>query len=177
MSVLRAAVTGAYETRGSIDDGDCVLAQSFGAGKDSPGYNNEQLAEYIAADARLRTLPLILQQEVADAYAGLAEESLFRIQGNPSTAWGSELESWEVLRQGGEIMREQGLRRPVLVAQAYHVGRLTMQSIKRGMDPIVPPDLPRDFDPESTQIWTRSKYFWVPREVVGMGYLLARGKL
>jgi hypothetical protein len=45
------------------------------------------------------------------------------------------------------------------------------------MEPIVPAGLPHAFDPESSQVFTRNRIFWIPREIAGMGYLKLKGKL
>lgn len=45
------------------------------------------------------------------------------------------------------------------------------------MEPIVQSGLPYEFDPKSTQFWTRSLALWAPREIVGMAYLKAIGRL
>lgn len=60
----------------------------------------------------------------------------------------------------------------LLVAQAFHVGRVTLQAKKQGMNGlIVPPGLPREFDPNSLQKWTTSQRAWVMRELPGIAFL------
>lgn len=170
MSVLLSAATGRYKEIGNSIDADCVIAQSFGATENGPGRVNEQLARFIVEHAI--GLPLLLQGEVAEALPEEAPNPALVIKGKPSTSSGGELDSWEVLRQCKQYMDEFGLRRPLLVAQAFHIGRVALQAEKQGMTGlIVPSDLPREFDPESIQPWTRSRGQWIRRELPGIAYL------
>lgn len=177
MNILKSAITGNYELIGDIEKVDCIIGQSFGAEKNGPGYVNELLAKFIIEKTN-SNLPLLLQGEIADAFNNMTGRTPeLTIKGDPSTALGSKLDSWEVLRQIKDFMDEHDLSNPLIVAQAFHVGRVAMQAVKLGMDPITPKDLPREFDPNSTQIWTRSKELWIPREIIGMSYLKIKGKL
>ncbi len=178
MNTITAAVLGNYAPRGNISEADCIIGQSFGAREQEPGYVNELLAAYITSLSARIDVPLLVQQEITSALPQSAPRPALVIEGRPSTSTGSELDSWEVLRQSHNYMKEHGLERPLLVAQAFHIGRVTLQAIKQGMeDPIVPPNLPREFDRESSQLWTRCAALWVPRELAGMIYLKANHKL
>jgi len=176
MNVIKAVVTGEYEVIGDPCEADCVIGQSFGAAEFGHGRVNKLLARYIIREAFDDT-PLLLQNEIADALSTEPRLHDLRIEGKPSTSTGGELDSWEVLRQFREYMDDHNLNRPILVAQAHHVGRLFLQAMKQGMDPIVLAGLPTEFDPDSTQIWTRSAKLWIPRELAGMAYLKAKHKL
>lgn len=110
-------------------------------------------------------MPLLLQHEIAEALPEDYPAPALVIEGEPSTASGAELDTWEVLSQAHTYMKEHGLSKPMLVGQAYHVGRGTRQAKTQGMNNvIVPTGLPREFDPESTQKWTRSRKDWLMRE-------------
>jgi hypothetical protein len=113
-----------------------------------------------------------LQTEQAAALPEGSREPALVISSNPSTPSGGELDSWEVLKQSHAFMKENGLSRPLLVAQAFHVGRFTLQARKQGMTGlIVPAGLPREFDPNSLQRWTRNEKEWAKRELPGILYL------
>jgi hypothetical protein len=175
MHTLLAAVTGNYEPMGDPQEADCVIGQSFGAGVNEPGSVNEHLARFIGKRTP-EGVPLILQSEIARAESLNRRPSMV-VEGSPSTSMGGEIDSWEVLLRAHAFMKENGLRRPLLVAQAYHIGRVSVQAVKQGMEPIVPAGLPRLFDPNSIQPWTRSAKLWALREVPGMAYLRFRHKL
>lgn len=76
-----------------------------------------------------------------------------------------------------ERMYELGLSRPLLVAHSYHVGRLAIQARKLGVNPLLPPGLPRQFDAKLVQAWTLSPALWLPHELVGAVVLKMQGKL
>lgn len=173
---MLSAITGNYETLGNPAEADCVIGQSFGAAEHGPGYVNELLAGYIIDKAE-DGLPLLLQSEIANSLASESRKPSLIIGGNPSTYIGGELDSWAVLLRARAYMEEHDLYRPLLVAQAFHVGRVSLQALKQGMEPIIPPGLPRQFDSESAQFWTRSQRLWVPRELVGLAYLKARNRM
>lgn len=172
---IKPSITGEYNPRRDLEDADCVIGQSFGASDDGPGKVNIALARYIV-DNLDPDLPKILQIEIAEAMPDINEVD-FIIEGEPSSAIGSELDSWQVLNATSEYMKEEGLNNPILVAQAYHVGRVSMQAATMGMDVIVPEGLPRQFDPDSNQFWTRSRSAWVARELPGLAILKLTGKL
>lgn len=176
MNALFASVNGRYAVRGNALDADCVIAQSFGAQEKSPGLVNERLAQFIVTNVSSE-LPLLAQGEIAQALPENFAPALV-IEGAPSTRSGGQLDSSAVLQRCNEYMQENNLNRPLLVAQALHVGRVAVQAKKLGMSGlIVPEGLPREFDPDSLQKWTISQAEWVKRELPGMAYLAIAGKL
>lgn len=172
------AITGNYDIIGNPAEADCMIGQSYGAQGQNPGAINELLASEIDGFPNDR-LPAIVQGEIADAMVlmGTCKTIAHTIRGNPSTGTGGELDSWQVLLQAREYMRENDLHRPVIFAQAYHVGRVAAQAVKLDMNPIIPAGLPKEFDPDSDQVWTQRAAMWIPRELIGMVYLKAKGKL
>jgi len=174
MGVISAALTGNYEVIGNPAAADCIIGQSFGASEYGPGPVNAHLAYFILEHCADR--PLILQNEIAEIVSDTAPVAHV-VEGSPSTMGGGELDSWRVLEAAAGYMEQHQLSRPLLVAQAYHVGRVTLQAKKQGLSPIVPADLPRLFDHHSTQPWTRSARAWRMRELPGLAYLKLRGKL
>lgn len=177
MNILRSAVSGEYQPIGALGEADVVIGQSFGAGPNgTPGEVNERLASFII-DRLDSSLPLILQQEISASVEDQGGTVEYTIEGDPSTATGGQLDSWSVLGQARDVMAEHGYERPILVTQAFLIGRLSIQAAKLGMQPIVPVGLPTGFDPDSTQFWTRSQAAWMVREIPGMAYLKLTGKL
>lgn len=174
--LIRSVVTGRYDAIGDPADADCVIGHSFGTRPDGPGPVNELLARFILERTN-EQLPLLLQEEVADALGALSRRPVLAIRGEASTTVGSKLDSWDVFRRARPFLDERGLGRPLLVAQAFHVRRVAWQAARQGLHTIVPAGLPRDFDPDSTQPWTRHAALWVPREIVGLTYLRVRGRV
>ncbi|HXH04847.1 MAG TPA: hypothetical protein VNI82_00260 [Candidatus Nitrosotenuis sp.] len=170
MNVFIAAATGRYTEIGNAAEADCVIGQSFGAAEHGSGYVNELIAKYIVENTT--GIPMLLQNEIAAALPEGSREPALVIEGNPSTSSGGGLDSWEVLNQTRKYMAEHGLSRPLLVTQASHAGRVTLQAKKQRIAGlIVPKGLPREFDPDSVQSWTRSQKEWAMREVPGILYL------
>lgn len=172
MNVILTALTGKYNQIGNPKEADCVIGFSFGAAEQDPGYVNKLLAEYICHRTSPE-LPLILQNEIADALPKIcSRKPALKIEGQPSTISGQGLDSWEVLRRSFGYMKDKNIQRPLLIAQAYHVGRIALQAKKQGMDKmIVPEDLPDKFDPNSIQPWTTNRTKWAKREIIGLPYL------
>ncbi|MEI6054053.1 MAG: hypothetical protein WCQ49_01655 [Candidatus Saccharibacteria bacterium] len=182
MNVIRSAITGEYEPKGDPKNADCLIGLSFGAAENDPGYVNQLLSDdirriskYILEETNI-SLPLLLQQEIAAAMPSKVKTD-FVIEGELSSMTGKGLDSWAVLNQALEYMKEHNLERPIIAAQAYHIGRVALQAVNLGMDPIIIGGMTKEFDPESSQIWTRSKYLWVPRELVAITYLKANDKI
>ena len=176
MRVIESSISGKYQLIGDIHEADCVIGQSFGACEHEPGLVNGQLANYIASRA-IKNLPLLLQSEIAESLPDSVRRPALVINGQPSVSMGGELDTWSVLSQAREYMTENSLNQPLIVAQAYHVGRVALQAMRLDMEPIVHYGYPRDFDPESTQWWTRNLILWSIREVPGIAYLKLKHKL
>lgn len=173
MNIITSAL-GHYEARGHVEDADVLVGHSFGTltGK---GSVNRRLAECILECAGRR--PIVVDKNLADAFPSDADQIDLIVGGPVSDALGGGVGTWGTLLEAGKFMNDNELLRPLMVAQACHIGRVAMQAFKQGMDPIIPPDLPAGFDPESEQRWTRSKSLWVPREVIGSFVLRSQGKL
>jgi hypothetical protein len=170
MNVFIAAATGRYTEIGNLYEADCIIGQSYGVGENGPGYVNELLAKFIVDNTT--EIPMLLQNEIAEALPESSRKPALIIEGIPSTFSGGEVDSWEVLKYSHVFMKKNGLSRPLIVAQAFHVGRVTLQAKKQGMAGlIVPAGLPREFDPNSVQPWTRSQEKWAKRELLGIPYL------
>ena len=96
-----------------------------------------------------------------------------RIPLNPNRYLGS----LAVLAPAKQYMDDNGLKRPILVAQAHHVTRSALMAKKVGIDPIIPEGLPNVFDKYSDQWWTTSNISWNVRELPGIFALKALDKI
>lgn len=173
MNIFESA-TGHYAATGNPADADVIVGHSFGTStnRESP---NGALARFIL-NAKVGQ-PIVVDRVLAEAFPNSTSIAVV-VDGATSNATGSVGGSWEILAEAKRFMDEKGLRSPLMVAQAFHIGRVAMQATRVGMgNVIVPEDLPAVFDEESRQAWTRSASLWLPREVVGSFVLRSQGKL
>jgi len=173
MNIIESAF-GKYEKSGDVANADTIVGNSFGTSThpDSP---NGAIAQYILniEDGR----PIVVDRTLAEAFPKSTQLDVV-VEGAVSNTVGSVGGSWGILVSAKEYMDETKLSHPLLVAQAFHVGRVAMQAEKIGMkNIIVPENLPRVFDIHSEQKWTRSLGMWVPREVIGSFVLRSQGRL
>lgn len=168
--------TGNYQPRGDVTVGDCIIVHTFGNGPDNtPGKVNEQLMQHaVGLRGQLGDIALIASKEVA---AVDPDQPSHILDGDLANWVGQGTGTWGELLQACDIMDASSLSSPILVAHSYHVGRVASQAIKLGIDPIVPPNLPSDFDPDSTQSWTRGSVLWTARTVPGNFVLALQSKL
>ena len=176
MNLVRSTLFGEYEPSGDINTADAIVGQDYGFRQNDPGLVNRNLAGFIY-DELPDDITTILQQDSAQALEELGRSPDVITRGDPSTSTGMQLDSWEVLSRALRAMNERGLSRPIIVGQAHQIGRLTLQAIKLGMNPIIPEGLPATFDHHSEQFWTRNAGAWAVRESIGVPYLKLRGKL
>ena len=178
MSLLRGAVTGQYEAAGPsrIAEADCVIAHSFGTSI-FPNSVNGQLGLLAAYWANVTETPLIADHVLAEALPAHAPKLAATTEGEIASATGAGLGTWGTFLAAEEYMAHYNLRNPIIVAQAFHVGRTAVQAVKLDMKPILPPGLPRQFDRDSDQKHTRYRGAWIPREIIGAVWLKATGKL
>jgi hypothetical protein len=168
MNLIRGAVTGNYELLGDPARADCIIGHSFGSGV-GPGTPNHFIALTVLGYAQQNeTLPYIVDRTVQLALPEGARQPDLVVGGPISNYLGTRGGTFGVLARAREYMDEYGLNRPLTVAQAFHAGRVAAQSIKLGMEPILPPGLPRNFDKYSNQSQTRSQRQWAQRELAGI---------
>jgi len=178
MQLLKSAVLGQYEAASfsRIAEADCVIAHSFGTST-SPNSVNGRLGLLAAFWANATRTPLITDHVLAEALPDHAPELASTTKGEIATATGGGLGTWGTFLAAEEYMAHHYLWNPIIVAQAYHVGRTAAQAVKLDLQPILPAGLPRQFDRESEQKWTRSRGAWLRREIFGSAYLKVTGKL
>lgn len=153
---------------------DCLMGHSFGTSTHETSVN-AQLGRFMLAIANGR--PMIADRTLVDAIPESEESMAFIVEGDVTNLKAQGVGTWGVLLAAREYMDAEGLRAPIMVAQAYHLPRVVKQAAKLGMQSIVPKGLPTDFDPDSAQIWTRSKYLWLPFNTLGSLLLKHRGQL
>lgn len=180
MNLLRGCLAGEYPISSAeeLKDADAIIAQSFGTRErgGSPGRVNAILAEHASALALKYRLPIIAQEEIHDALPD--PTGAFRVSGEASATDGSGLDSWAMLQRAHDLIGGGAIiERPIIVAQAHHIGRVAAQAVKLGMSPRLPEGMPRVFAPDSEQWWTHTRGLWVLREMPGMAVLRAVGKL
>lgn len=171
MNIIQSAF-GRYEVTGSPSEGECVVGHSFGT-LTGEGSVNRLLADYIDFHAEGR--PIVADRMLADAFDHTAIDEV--VEGQISNGVGQGVGSWGTLLSAKEFMAREGLNTALMVGQAFHIGRISLQADKLSMVTVIPAGLPTNFDPESEQRWTRSKSMWVPREVLGSLVLKAQNKL
>lgn len=176
MSYLREVITGDYELRGELTEADSVIAQSFGYREDNGEAQTDpvncELAK-VAYSLSEGVLPIIAQVEVARCLPDDTSVKTIEKHRNPS----KYLDTWEVLLQTKEIMDELELKKPIVVAHSFHIGRVATQAKKIGIDPIVLPGMPRKWDAESQQPWTRNRNAWSIFQIIGHPFLVVQEKI
>jgi len=175
MSLLGSALLGRYEA-GDSSQADCIIGHSFGTLTSAQSVN-AALAKTALVAGYSADKPLLADYVFAEALPADSPKPQLVVLGPLSTVLGSGTGTWGTLLSAREYMKYHELTKPLLIAQAFHVGRVAMQATKLGMQPILPPNLPRRFEAESAQPWTRSRLFWMPRELGGASILKLTGKL
>lgn len=144
---------------------DCVIAPCFGICSDK---TNTDPNKDLALISLKFGLPIIGQKEVSD-YLDYAFSSIT----NPN----GYIDTWDVLTEAKEIMKQNKWQVAVLVAHASHIGRVKKQATKLGITFIIADNLPDIWDAHSRQWWTRSRTQWVVREAMAKPYLKLIGRL
>jgi hypothetical protein len=154
---------------------DAIFCQSFGLREDGPGTSNQALAEaIIKIHGELSKPPkLIIQKNCADAFPeGFKIDKIILEHSNP----GKYLDSYEVSRQCAEYCFRNGIKKLLVFAHPDHLWRVRKTIEKFEFD-CLGVTSPVPYDKKSSQIWTRSKWLFLPREmIVNLIYFLT-GKI
>ena len=157
--IAAEAITGHYHVHGDVANADCVIGLSFGQRGHryniEPGLSNQDLAEF--AKQHFADLPKTLQFEIADAYAEIGGvDEVERISEHRKP--GKYLDTREVVDQAKLIMDRHGWKTVVVLAHPMHLPRVDAVCRKLGMQTVAVPGLNGaiEFDPLSTQSWTRN---------------------
>ena len=173
--LLRASFTGEYPHLGFLAEAEVAVGHSFGTDVTSYGVNR-QLAEHLIFHAK-DSLPIVVDETLAEAFPSWGRTPDLVTGGAISTAMGGGTGTWGSWLQVRTYMQEQGYGNALIVAQAFHVGRVAMQAMRLGIQPILAPDLPKQFDADSDQLWTRSRHLWRMREAIGIPVLKLKKQL
>ena len=177
---MSLAWTGKYKTKGKADQADCLIAFSFGyrgkRKKIQPGLSNQDLANI--ALKNYAKLPKIMQFEVADAYnesEGEGAGKILRITKHSKR--GMYLDTREVAVQTKKLMDEHGWKKALILAHPYHMPRVQLVCTRAGIDWVAEPDERGavEFDPLSTQKWTRNLDNWRGYEPLALMFYRLKG--
>ncbi|MFZ4631915.1 MAG: hypothetical protein ACOYL8_01750 [Patescibacteria group bacterium] len=152
---------------------DAIFCQSFGRGKNGPGLSNECLAKSITEiqEKCAYNKPLIIQKDCADAFP--TEIKIDKIISEHQTP-GKYLDSYEVSRQCLEYCLKNNIKTLLVFAHPAHIWRVQQTLENFGLKTIgVTCDVP--YDPQSDQLWTRSKWLFIPWELFArLSYIITR---
>jgi hypothetical protein len=173
-----------YKAIGNTDQADCLVVHSFGTSTNAESVNHE-LALFALNIANDR--PIIADRAIVDSLPKSSKKAAMVVAGETAThikmagkvpmpKIGGD-GTWGTLKAAKQYMDAHQLVRPLQVAQAWHVTRVSKQAAKLGMNSILPKNLPTNFDTDSGQFWTRSLYFWIPVNLLGSLLLKMRGQL
>lgn len=194
MNLLHAARTGEYTATRDITNvaypvsilskiANQVVAHSFGFqegpnGERNPGPVNTKLGQHLGA-LGVHELPWVIQEEIWEAVPERVKEirrildvptTIVSQAGMPNGEYLSSVTMWDKAKEQADALKfKGGTWRPLTIAQAYHVERAATQGYNRGANPIVPPGLTKDFDPQSAQPWTTNASKWIKRESKVLG--------
>ena len=177
----KGSFSGRYEPRGEPGEADSIALIEFAVPQspESIGAIHKTEVEVLRALFRARSelsgAPIFANRFSAAYMATTIPElpvQIFQVAASSSFA-AENTGTWGELQQ----VYEAGYRHPLLIGQAFHIGRVAMQAEKMGLDPIVPPGLPREFDAHSSQPFTRHWLTWVVGEFVGAPVLRRAGHL
>ena len=163
-----------YNPKGKILDGDCVVGLCYGTSLGDESVNKklaDQMLHLSAGRPTIADPPIVHSFKNGDKLFTHTIDSLDtnKIIGRSGT-WGS-------LLKVKQYLDDHHLKKPILVAQAYHVNRAARQAQKLGITVIIPKNLPVAFDRQSEQFWTRSLYYWIPFNILGSILLKWRREL
>lgn len=175
MSIISSAL-GRYEPEGNPRDADVVVGHSFGTSTDPESVNRE-LATMVALYASEENLPTVADRNLVNAMPPKSRDVDLVVEGQVSNTIGQGVGTWGTLLATKQFMEQEGLKSALMIGQAHHIGRIAMQASKLGITSILPKNLPKQFDPESSQRWTRSLGLWLPREILGAAVLKIEGRL
>ncbi len=155
-------------------EADCVIGHSFGTSTDESSVNNS-LARMMLLLAEDR--PMIADRTLVNSSPNLDMLMAHIVEGGVTNIKAQGVGTWGTLVEAESFMGDHNLHNPIMVAQAYHIGRVIKQAKVLGITSFVPDDLPRYFDKRSDQVWTRSAALWLPFNTLGSLLLKRRGQL
>lgn len=161
-------------TKEEIDNVDAYFCQSFGLRKDGPGTSNEFLANFIVEIYNKIPKKLIIQEDAAIAFP--KEIKINKIISKHSKPE-KYLDTYEVSRQCAKYCKEYGIKKLLVFAHPDHIWRVARSIEKFGIETISVKLKSMPYDPESSQVWTRSRRAFLPRELIVRIYYFLTGKI
>lgn len=140
------------------------VAHSFGTFTGPNGQNDQIAARTIEL---AQELPIAADEVIAACMSGHGRPPNYVIAGQSTNFLGWGLGTLGTLRGAREIIEQHGIVASAQVGHVLHLPRIMRGAQRLSMNPIAADGLPNGFDPESTQIWTRSRKLWEIRERVG----------
>jgi hypothetical protein len=180
--LIEEALTGNFTVHDEATIADCVIGFSFGyrgkPGDVQPGLSNEDLAQ--VAIRHYAKLPKIFQFEIATAYeaaGGADNAAIFRITKHHTA--GKYLDTREVAVQAKERMDQKGWQTALVLAHPNHTPRADAVCRTLGIHTVVKADVKGavEFDPRSTQKWTRNLTAWREYEPEAIEFYRLKGWL
>lgn len=161
-------------TPSSDDDlrrADIILALSFGFRKNQPGTSNEALAEIVADIHRHYSLPIIIQQEIANCLLDIPKAGVIQ----KHRVDRKYLDTFEALSQSLEICRKQNWIKTIIIAHPDHMFRVAQTAEKLGFKVYIADTSSVPYDHKSLQPWTRNRTKFIPREIIARIIYLLHG--
>jgi hypothetical protein len=152
-----------------------VVAFAFGFRRNGsvrePGASNRQLAT-LARDTH-PLLPLFAEADVFRALPDLDRE----LECIPTARGPARTGTRAVARGAATLCQARGIRRVAVIAHPAHRLRAEMDCRREGLVVIPAADAPIDYDPASSQWWTRRPELWWIREAPLRLILATRDRL
>lgn len=167
---MHGAITGEYPVTGTPEEASLVLAHAYGTAT-YPGSVNSQIADLASRYSTELRVPFVAEHDVTDAlYEGKKPDYI--IGGSASNTFGKGGGSFGAIAEAADYIAERRLYSDALIiGHARHVGRVAVQAQIFGINPILVPGMPRGFDTDSEQWWTRSPKLWLARELPFIFYV------
>lgn len=187
LDIMHYAWHGDMPVIGSLDEADAVIGFSFGVHYDNeggiadPGMTNRQLARYLLNSEALRDkeMPWFLQEEIAIAIEQEDSSASWRIVnlGSLKHPFKNYNTDELICANANQFATEQATT-VVDLSHPYHMARTAANLYGRGLYPVTLDTYGEvDFDPVSSQRWTRDPWSWRKREMLAIGLFAAKGAL
>lgn len=153
---------------------DAIFCQAFGLRSDGPGKSNNYMAACILETYYQDPKPLIIQGDCADA---LPDDIKIDLKISKHQEPGKYLDTWEVTRQCAEYCRVHNISTVLFFAHPAHAWRVQKTIEKFRLRGVPGNTIGTPYDPKSVQIWTRSKWLFIPREILSRLLYLFTNKI
>ena len=182
------AFTGKYtpSNHQSIENADYVAALEFGAPNPLSNYGaaNEKIARYILEREFTEQDKIIIGQcSVTECLKKLTSprfhDQIFTTSETHSTTKGETgaFEEISLISEKIQLENPEWDKNLLIATHSHLIGRAALHAARLDLLPILPPELPSDFDPNSSQWWCRHNSLWITRELPGSIYLKLQGKM